>query len=476
MFGSLPDNDQTETPQDESDSSSTPLYKRLSPIPVAGELKRRARFQARKVVRRNVPGGARHAFRMDLSASLLAGFYTGAVFPFVMIIARDDLKANGSVLALITAAPFVGNGLALFLARAMEGRPKLPFVKWTQLIARFIITLALIARGAWAFAFVIAGAQIIGTIATPAYVAVIKEVYPAEQRGRLLSLTKAAALAAMVAGTLLAGWLMAHFKGHIDYKVVFAVAGILGMCAALIFARIIPNEEVAPGDEAPKLSLWGNVVATRDFVRDTLGILNEDQAYRWFAFSVFTYGFGNLMTVPLIPMIQVDELHIRKEEIAVLANLTQVLAVVGYFYWGRYVDRHSPQRAVVVNVLLNTTVPLVYILTAFIPGVNAWTLLPAFAISGIVGAGIDLSYFNAVLTFSGPDNVSRYQALQSFLLGIRGTIAPFVGSFMAATLREHHLNLRWAFVAGMACMLVGAWMQGEAMKRQSAMQELRDRG
>ena len=36
----------------------------------------------------------------------LAGLYTGAVFPFVNVIARDDLKASPELLAFISASPF----------------------------------------------------------------------------------------------------------------------------------------------------------------------------------------------------------------------------------------------------------------------------------------------------------------------------------------------------------------------------------
>ena len=87
-------------------------------------------------------------------------------------------------------------------------------------------------------------------------------------------------------------------------------------------------------------------------------------------------------------------------------------------------DRRGPQRAVVLNILLNTLVPVVYVLTGLFTHANAWALLPASLISGVVLAGIDLSYFNAILTFSGADNVSRYQALQSFPPGYSGVNRP----------------------------------------------------
>jgi MFS family permease len=444
---------------------------RLAQLRLTNGLARTARLQARQVIRRQVPSGARYAFRVDLAAMFLAGLYTGAVFPFVNVIARDDLGGSKDLLALITAAPFLGNLMAIFWARAMEGKKKLPFVKGSHVTARTMVLLSMFAAGAWPFALVISAAQIIGTIATPAYAAVIKEVYPDEQRGRLLGYTRAAIVVGQVLGTLVAGWLM----GYVGYQLVFPFAAVIGMMSAFIFARITvePEPEPDPHAAAP---LGRKLKETGVFVWSTLGILKEDQAYRWFALSVFTYGFGNLMTIPIIPIIQVDQLHITKTQLGVMSNVMQVVAVLGYFYWGRYVDRRSPQRAVVVNVLINALVPAVYVATGAFHSVSAWALLPAFVLQGVVLAGIDLSYFNALLTFAGPENVSRYQALQSFLLGVRGTIAPFLGSALASALEAHHQDLRWVFVAGGLLMVGGAWMQVVAMRRQEAMQAMRDVG
>lgn len=451
----------------------TRLRWKLPRLPAPNGLTRKARVQAKQVLRRQVPGEARYAFRIDLAASFLAGLYTGAVFPFINVIARDDLGASKSVLAMMTAAPFLGNLMALFWARAMEGRRKIPFVKWSHLGARLMVMLSFVALAPWPFALVMSGCQIIGTIATPAYAAIIKEVYPDDQRGRLLSYTRAAILVAQIGSTLFAGWLL----GFTSYQYVFPAAALIGIASALIFARINPGEEASEEAHAgPPAPLGQQLRETGGFIWNTLGILREDQAYRWFALSVFTYGFGNLMTVPLIPVIQVNELHIRKDQLAILANVMQVVAVLGYFYWGRYVDRRSPQRAVVVNVLLNALIPVVYIATGFLPGANAWALLPAYVVSGIVLAGIDMSYFSALLTFAGPDNVSRYQALQSFLLGIRGSVAPFVGTLLAEFLESHHHNLRWVFVVGLVFMLTGAWMQSVAMRRQETLRAVLDRG
>jgi hypothetical protein len=73
------------------------------------------------------------------------------------------------------------------------------------------------------------------------------------------------------------------------------VAGVLGIGAALAFSRVraLPtNSSSTPQPTEKKLT-------NREFALDTLTILRDNEPYRWFAFSVFTYGFGNLLVTPL---------------------------------------------------------------------------------------------------------------------------------------------------------------------------------
>src|SRR5262249_21594948 len=149
--------------------------------------------------------------------------------------------------------------------------------------------------------------------------------------------------------TFAAGWLL----GHVPFEVVFPVAAVIGILAAIVFSRINPREatnderpaEVAghatgTGRSAPEsgaslgpakkraLHRWTVVVRRRwragsfvlrlretvAYLRSVFAILREDPAYRWFALSVFTYGFGNLLMMPIIPLIQVDQLGMTTTE------------------------------------------------------------------------------------------------------------------------------------------------------------------
>jgi hypothetical protein len=273
-----------------------------------------------------------------------------------------------------------------------------------------------------------------------------------------MSYTRAALLLASVLATFAMGPLLKV----VSYRHLFPGMCLFGLAAAVVFGRIpVPEAATGAGERVIRRGLGESFRAAFSFLASTLGIFRTDHGYRWFALSVFTYGFGNLMIVPVIPFIQVDRLHISTNHIALLANLAQIVGAVSYFYWGRYVDRNSPLKAVVVNILLNAMIPVIY-LTA----TNKWMLVPAFLLSGITQAGIDLSYFNSVLSFAKEEMASRYQALHSFLLGIRGVTAPLIGGFLFQVLRENGLDMRWLFVLGLTFILTGCWMQVVGIRRR----------
>lgn len=386
-----------------------------------------------------VPEEARNAYRKDAVGGMLVGFYTGAIFPFIGFIARDKLHASVGLISLMTAAPFIGNMFALFYANAMEGRKKQPFVVWSSGIARLLFLLMLFARTPLSFALIVSAIQLIATVASPAYAAVMKEIYPDEHRGRIMAYIRVGLAMMAFFSTLLVGPLLAR----VSFRYIFPIAGLIGVAASIAFSTI----KTAPVDpnhpDNRKTPTW-------EFLKATLRILRDDANYRWFTASVFIFGFGNLIVAPLYPVYQVDQLHITSTQVAILSNTATIIWMFSYLYWGKYVDARSPLKAVAVNVLLYSFVPLVYFLSH-----NVWMLLPAAVITGLTMGGVELSYFNSILHLADEGKESQYQALHSFLLGLRGTIAPFVGAGIVLLFRKHDLPVRYVFLISMAVMFVG---------------------
>ena len=389
-----------------------------------------------------IPKEARNAYKRDAWSGLLGGLYMGAIFPFVGFIARDKLHASVTLISLMAAAPFLGSMFALFYAHAMEGRRKLPYVVWSTLVARALFFCMLFAATPLAFALIVSGVQIIASVSGPAYAAVLKEIYPDEHRGRIMAYTRVGLAFTTFVSTLLVGKILPA----IGYRYIFPLAALIGIAAILAFGTI----KTAPVDPDPD----DDKISIGPFLKNTLAIFREDRRYTWFSLSIFMVGFGNLLASPLYPIFQVDRLHISAGQVAMLSNIASVVWMFSYFYWGKYVDIECPLKATVINILLICLIPINYFLAR-----NVWMLIPAAVISGTVTSGLELSYFNGILFFAKEGRESHYQALHSFMLGIRGTIAPFCGAAMISLFRGGGIDVKYVFLISAGIMLLGGVFQ-----------------
>lgn len=316
----------------------------------------------------------------------------------------------------------------------------MPFVLWSWSMARVLILFMGLATRSLPFVLIASGCMFLGTIATPAYTSIMKEVYPDRQRGRLMGNIRMALQATTLTATLIVG----RALDVISYQIIFPAAALLGLMAVWTFGRI----RTRPVQEEPEtFSVW-----------DTLSILKTDSNYRWFGLSVFVYGFGNLMAQPVFTIYQVDTLHITNTEVANLANVASAVAIVAYVYWGRYLDRHGPLQGVAASVLFAAAVPLVYLFAT-----QVWVLYLAAVATGITVAGIDLSYINSILTFADDRRIAQYQSIHSLLLGIRGFVGPFAGAALM-----HVVGVQGVFVLSFLFILAGYFLQTLGVKAKYA--------
>ncbi|MES2462636.1 MAG: MFS transporter [Armatimonadota bacterium] len=410
--------------------------------------RRRRRVPAALHVRRvtrsvvNIPRAVRMSLRWDLLAAACSGAYMGLAFPFITRIARGDLHASETAIALLAAAPFLGNLCSPLWARQMEGRSKMPFVQGSWITARSLLFLTPLAFTAGPFIAIVGGLQFVGTIATPAYTSLMRDIYPDRARGRLMGYVRVIAQVMTFLATLAAGRLLDH---HISYRMLFPVAGVLGIGAAFAFRRVRPLPTKLPLRSA----VTEKKLTNREFALDTLTILRDNEPYRWFAFSVFTYGFGNLMAVPLYGLYQVDVLRISNTQIANLANFASVWSIVGFIFWGWLMDRIGAPKTVLFSIFCIASIAVVYLCTNTVNG-----LFFASALSGFGFAGIELSYLAAILAYAEGGRAAQYQSLHSLLLGVRGILAPLIGIPLMK-----HFGYTTAFVVGFVLMVLGGGMQ-----------------
>src|SRR5213080_5057405 len=89
------------------------------------------------------------ALRGDVSAVLLFAVFACLTTPFIGLILRRELGATPLQLSVMSAAGGACLLLSLAWARALGGRPPLPYLVWPSFVARGLFLLAPLASSAW---------------------------------------------------------------------------------------------------------------------------------------------------------------------------------------------------------------------------------------------------------------------------------------------------------------------------------------
>jgi len=260
----------------------------------------------------------RRALRIDVSAALLFAVFASVTTPFIGLILRRELGATPLQLSVMSAAGGACLLLSLAWARALGGRPPLPYLVWPSFVARGLFLLAPLASSAWSLVSLVVAANVFGAAAGPAQAAVVERLYPRAARGRALGLVRMAGAALGIGLALAAGQLFER----VDYRVIFPGAAVLGMAASLR-QRHLPVPAAA-GAGAP----------TVGGLRQAWAAVRDDDVFRRLLVASFLFGAGCWIQTPAHPLLLVDVLHVSAAQVGVFAATAAAATLVGSAWWG----------------------------------------------------------------------------------------------------------------------------------------------
>lgn len=337
---------------------------------------------------------------------MCAGVYLAVLLAFMPIVVR---RAGGSSLdvALVIAGPFIGHLLSPLFAYLFTGYDRVKVVAGTVVTARLVfICGVLFATTPLVFALTTVTFWIITISNVASYTSLMGAIYPPQERGQAMGKVRMGFSTASIASAALA----AAFIDVFPAGWVFAAVAIISLPGAIAVFFMRADAPATPEVRRPAFAI------ARDIWRDA--------RYRGLLLSFVVFGIGNLGNAAMIPLLLVDKFDAPTEFIGAYAAVQSATAIVAYWVWGRVLDRG---RSSVVwtarNSGLTLLIPLGYL---FAP--NVWALLPVAVIAGIAIAGGELTYHLNVMQLAPTGRVIEYATANSFLLGVRGTIAPFLFS------------------------------------------------
>lgn len=349
----------------------------------------------------------RHNFRWDMLASIAAGLFTVFTLNFATVVARRA-EADALLLSAMLAAPFAGSMLAILSGYLLPARGRHRLAARLIGLARGVWLLALVTTAPLALTGMVLGHWVLVSLVTPVMFEVLRDIYPPDRRGRLLGYTRLGLTGSMTIGSLVAGVLLDTLGPHL----LLPLGALIGVAGALAWSRLAVADEPAP----PAMGVGG-----------TVSIVRHDRHFAVYTTGLACWGFGLLLPGALYPILLVDRFQASYSEIGMLGFVTSAAWLAGYLVLGRRADRWPPLTLVVLSFAGCVLVPLSYLVSP-----SVWLLAPGMAAQGFASAGIDLGGINVLMRLAPRERLSEYASLLTSIAGVRGLIAPFVGSALVA--------------------------------------------
>jgi MFS family permease len=269
-----------------------------------------------------------------------------------------------------------------------------------------------------------------------AYTMLMHGMYPDRERAKAMANVRIGSSIAGIASVALAG----AFIDVVPAAFVFAAAAVFSLPGAIAFfaVRFDPT----------------TFARTRRSLPEVVRGVWADRRYRRLLLAATVFGIGNLMNVAMYPLLLVDHFNATNAFIGIATIVTSATSIIAYLVWGRVIDRGSSIMLTLVNMVLTILIPIGYIAAS-----DVWQLLPVAVITGVVNAGGELTFFTNIVQMAPRERIGEYAAAQSLLMGIRGTVAPFVASALLGL-----VDPRAVLLTGVLFMTTGAWVMSGAVR------------
>ena len=351
------------------------------------------------------PENVRRNFRIDLFGGITGGIYISVLIAFMPVVVRR-MGGTPFDVALVVAGPFIGHLLSPIGIYLMSGLPPVRVVAGVIVASRSVFLAGiLVATTPLMLGMTTVAFWLIAITNIAAYTTVMASIYPDRERAQAMGKVRVGVAIAAIASTAAAGVAI----DTVPATWVFATAAALSLPGAIGFFWIRDETGSSAGQRRVGLHL----------VRE----IWSDVRYRDLLTANSVYGLGNLMNGTIIPLMLVDRFDAPNTFVGALASLASLTSIVAYLVWGRLIDRGSSLRLSARNAGLLILLPLGYLVAP-----SYWALLPIAIVQGIVNAGFEITFHTNIVEAAPRGRVLDYATAQSFVLGVRGTIAPFLAS------------------------------------------------
>lgn len=375
---------------------------------------------------------------------MFVGMFEGTISSIVAI---KTFHANDWLVTFVVTTPMIANLMGGVWGSILTGRGKL------RLFTLFAIASACVVAsvaftpmtqfGGYIFAaqMLLARGFLAGCVAARA--AIWKHNYPTRMRGQIAARLQIIRFSMAIVVVLAVGTL---FDLRPDlYIYVYPAAALIGGISLVLIRPMRVRGERAEIAAIRARRLRESPIRRSPLLtpaRRGIAVLANDPDFRRYCIGMMLLGFGNVMIMPLLPIIVTDEMQLSyKASCGLLDVLSRTLMILSMLPWAHHFDRRGAVRFRVTNALAWTSAAAfagigAYLFhTASAATTTGFATVVAFialsrACDGLGRGGGAIAWNLGHLHFAKPELADEYMGTHVFLTGLRGLTAPFFGTWL----------------------------------------------
>ena len=285
-----------------------------------------------------------------------------------------------------------------------------------------------------------AAATLPQTIVTVAFTVVMGGVAGASGRFTLMSRRWSVMGLTNTITVLVVGQVLGLFVFPLNYQIIFIGSAVGGLISYIFSSSIkLPPAEIAPQRQSllETIRVHGNT-------------LRKNQSFVNFIIAQFVFQWGLALPTPLFPIYWVRNVQASDSSISLINSVTTAVTMVAYLIWTRANKRRGERWVLLLSTVGVSFYPLLTALTGHVALLIIWA-----AMAGFFVAGINLVFFDIVLSTCPEDHQAAYVGMYQTTIFVATFLAPMVGSTLAST-----VGIVPALMLGTGLRLAGAGLMG----------------
>lgn len=368
------------------------------------------------------------------------------LFSMLPFIIYKDLHATPlQVTALITLKPLVSIFSTYWSALINKRRDRLlSNVIWACLLGYLPFFFFPFVDNPW---FFVAASGIYMTLTqrgvVPAWMEILKLNIPKSSRGRVFALTSSFGYIGDALFPFALGWFLDGY--YQAWRWIFPLVSLISLAAIFFQARIpIRLDALAKEGIASSLSFFSQLVSPW---KNAWEIIRRRPDFARFQAGFMLGGGGLMIMQPVLQGFFVDVLNLSYTELAIALALCKGIGFACTSpFWAEWMNKVDIYRFSSWVTLLACFFPIFLISAQF----HIVWLYVAYICYGIMQAGSELSWNMSGPIFAKEEDSSAYSSINVLTVGLRGCVAPAIGSLVGFYFNSLSALLLGAFLCLLA--------------------------